>query len=445
MTPLDEKWFARLQDAQATIGETFALLEPSADELTTKRQVFEASNYTTAVELYPDADVVTQFAQPEMALEQLLSDIQESETNQIVRDEYIAYIKDALLNMQLVRAAASRDDVMYEALNRQLYGMPDKNIYRAVVHWIALNAKKSNVNASAKLRQLRDDMLQLLPNETGDVKKIIPSNATFDRVRALHFAPDGLFPRLFGTDGLPEIPAVDRVTGDAICEQVLARIDASDYVITDAPNVTWAVSRVPKQLFRPHEYDLTRTDFVGLIGHEIGSHILESINGAKQPLRLFELGLAGYLFGNEGRGLLREQVVYSSINEALAQPAWEYNILKHLAVSLALGYNGDERYDFPRLYRTLYSLYRFWRERRYPDHPINESFARKHAWFLCVRIMKGTAGHDGCYHKDIVYLEGISGLWQLAVKNPEIIMLGDQAKFNLLDARQRKLFADLQK
>ena len=439
---LDEAWYGRLQDISATVDETFALLEPTPDELAVKREQFERSGYTESPSLYPSSDVIERLRAPKEAFRALLSDIKTTEKNPLVRDEYIAYIDDALLNMELVEAAARRDDTAYEALNMRLYGRPDENMHRAVVAWIRNDTEVSIADDTGLLRELGEKVLLQLPNTAGDTRIIIPSDDTFRKVRKLHFDNDGVYTQLFGENGLPSAEVIKQEEGDLICRQALDRIGAGNYEIADAPNVTWAVSRLPRRLYRPRGYQLTRNDFIGLVGHEIGSHILESINGARQPLRLLEMGLAGYLKGNEGRGLLREQVVYESITEALAQPAWEYCIMKHLAISLVLGY-GDERYDFVRLYDLLYGLYRFWRERRYPSHPINEEYSREHAWFLTVRILKGTDGKGGCYQKDIVYLEGIAGLWRLAAISPDIIVLGDQGKFNLLDERQRKLFASL--
>lgn len=115
--------------------------------------------------------------------------------------------------------------------------------------------------------------------------------------------------------------------------------------------------------------------------------------------------------------------------------------MQHLAISLAVGYNDGRRYRLPEIYDLLYRLYYFWRSRRHPHDTNNELFARKEAWLLTVRLLKGTNGQGGCYQKDLVYLEGGVKIWQLAAHESAIVLFGDKGKFNLLDREQVDLVA----
>jgi hypothetical protein len=127
---------------------------------------------------------------------------------------------------------------------------------------------------------------------------------------------------------------------------------------------------------------------------------------------------------------LREQIVYDDESTFLRQFSWEYTILCYLGVCLAIGYD-QQPYTFSQLYATLYTLYAFWREQRHPHDTNNEAFAREEAWYLTVRIMKGTNGEGGGYRKDTVYLQGNINCWQLAQSHPEIILFGDSGKFDI--------------
>lgn len=440
---LDEQWYDKLRQITAPIGETFNLLEPTAEARNIKRQEFEESGFTAVVTLFPEADVLGPLELPYEQLAELRRDIETQELNTLVRESYLAYIDDVRLNIDLVRAGCQQDSQNYERLNDQLYGKPDQALYRDVCDWIIHDARATlERSEDPALISSGNEVLKRIPQAGGDYHDLIPNAEVFNRVRESHLKPGGFFDKLFGADGLPSEPYIAQPEGDIICQNVLDNIGA-DYEIVDSQNHIWSVSRDPMELRRPTGYRLARDEFIGIVAHEIGSHIYESVNGAKQPLRLFEMGIPGYVLGNEGRALLREQIVYTDVATALAQPAWEYCMMQHLAISLALGYHEDRRYQLPEIYDILYRLYYFWRLRRYPLDTNNETFAREEAWLLAVRLLKGTDGAGGCYQKDIVYLEGNVKTWRLAAQDPEIVLLGDQGKFNLLDVNQRNLFKAL--
>lgn len=393
------------------------------------------------VSLFPDPDVLAPLEAPYERLAELRREIERDEPDPVVREAYLDYIDDVRLNIELIRAGGDQDAATYERLNDELYGRPGKTVYEDACVWMVRDATAAMVQAADQtLVECSREVLRVIPQTSGDYQRLLPSDETFARVREAHFRTDGFFDTLFGEAGLPSEPYITQQTGDAICQAALDRIGA-DYEIVEAHNHIWSVSREPAQLLRPVGYRLARDEFIGIVAHEIGSHILESANGARQPLKLLEMGLAGFVHGNEGRALLREQIVYEDIATAVLQPAWEFNLAKHLAVSFALGYHDGRRYQLPELYDTLFRLYHFWRVRRFPYETNNEQVARHAAWHMTVRILKGTDGTGGCYQKDYVYLEGNVKLWQLAADDPEIILLGDQGKFNLLDPKQRELMA----
>ncbi|MBM3210314.1 DUF1704 domain-containing protein [Candidatus Saccharibacteria bacterium] len=434
MLKIDEAWFEAYKNCTRHLPQTFAALEPTPSELTLLWQEFKHSNFSANLSLYPNKNVQTGLKKTLEDLDELRRQIYERETNTLVKEQYVAAINETSLNIQLICAAAQRNDVEYARLNKQLYGQPKQEIFAASCAFIH-STLDEHVSQPTHIGELARRVAALLPKaelKSSNVA-LLPSEDVFSQVKALHYQPGGYFDTLFDGE-MPDSAYVNQREGDEWCQKSLHAIGAKNYIIKDSPTVTWAVDTEAEIVYRPVGYRLSRDDFIGIVAHEIGSHILEAVNGARSPLKLLGSGLAGYLNGNEGRALVREQIVYPSCAVAARQLPWEYNILKHLSVCLALSYAGP--CTFSQLYLTLKALFHFWRERRHPLETNNEEVATEQAWYLAVRIMKGTNGLGGCYVKDIVYLEANIALWQIAKTKPEHILYGDNGKFNVLNKNQ---------
>lgn len=426
------KWHRLLSDATESIGETFILLEPDRRHLERERTKFFDSGCQINPDLRPRHLDDMLFERAIGRLDVLRDEIAAQEPNKYIREAYVCHIRDYITNLKMIRYAISAEHENFIDGNIELYGMPDARIFEAVCAWI-----RNDVMATSAGRPDLEDfsvkLLPLLPAAGGDPSILLPNNKVFRQVRDMHFTPGGYFHQLFAPDGIPEEPYVEQRYGDGITKQAIANV-GSDYAVGPAADGLWAVLSRSRKVIRPLGYRVDRSYFTGVIAHEVGSHLLEESNGSRQPLRLLGLGLNGFEKGNEGRAYLREQIVYPDESVFVRQASWEYILALHLSVSLASGLSGT-RYTFVELYRLLYALHRFWRERRYPLDTINEAQAREEAWLLAVRIMKGTDGSGGCYMKDTVYLEGSIACWKLAEKNPESILLGDIGKFNITDSR----------
>ena len=439
MQRLDTKWSLRYKKILDTIGEAYEQLEPSSSVLVDRRADFEQSGYTTNPDLTADKPDLATLTAVQSQITQLKRELIDDEPLTIVQDAYLSALDANLDTITLLQAGATRDMARYSDANVRLYGTPDRTIFDAACAWIYDDALKTPVDHSGLLLELRDAVLEVIPQSHAEYSILIPPETTFAAVKNSH---EAYYAQLFGADSLPQDPYIDEHTGNKICQHILDTI-GTNFVLTPSENNIWAILPSRHQIVYPRGYYLDRDEFIGIVCHEIGSHMLEAINGAKSPLKLLCYGLAGYEKGNEGRAFLREQIVYDHEHTFLRQFSWEYIVLLHVAVSLATGINGQP-YDFVRLYDTLYKLYYFWRERREPRATNNEAFARQEAWYLAVRILKGTPG-DGsaAYLKDTVYLEGNVHCWRLAASDPSVILLGDRGKFDITNPAHMELVGEL--
>lgn len=441
MEVVDELWFDRLHAISDRVGETYELLLPSVDTLDIKLRDFELSDYKKNVSLYADrADVyVLQSAREELA--QIKQDVANDEPNELVRDTYLESIERIDANAAVMIAGTIGDNTLFTQTNNRLYERPDNNVFKAVCHWIRHDTEKTLQSSSKRLRELGEDVLTIIPDLHDNHQMLIPTESLFHSVREAHRKPGGYYDTLFGIEGMPKEPFIDHTLGDEICQRMLSNI-GSDFTMAPSDTNIWAVFPSRKEIVRPDGYRLDRDEFTGIVCHEIGSHVLEYEYGRRQPLKLLSIGLAGYEKTDEGRAFLREQIIYENERTFLQQFAWEYIALLHLSVSLASGSHGKP-YDFAQLYRTLYTLYLFWRERRAPLSTNNVAFARNEAWQLAVRVMKGTDGTGGAYMKDSIYLEGNIKCWQLAEADPSIIFTGDLGKLDISNQKHMAIVRSL--
>jgi hypothetical protein len=434
---LDASWYEQLTALTQKTGETFERLMPPLTEVQRKRQAFEASGYTEN----PDLSARHLKAEPLTAarneLRSLRENVAKHETNEYIRDAYIARIDELIANHDMLLASAAQDMKGFKAANEAIYGKPDPDVFAAVCQWIRHEAGQNPGLGSVAKQVLRE-----VPDIKGNLGLLTPDEELFHDIRAMHREPGGYYEQLFGADGLPTQNTITQAEGDAICQRILQNI-GSDYRLGYATNGLWAVLPSVKQVMRPPNYELDREAFIGIVSHEIGSHLLETVNGEKQSLKLLSSALAGmdrFELGNEGRAFLREQIVYASTDEYTRQPSWHYCIAIHMTVSLAAGLY-DHPYNFHEVYRVLAALYRFWNEKNQPGGPSSQ--ADDAAWHMALRVFKGTDGTGDAYRKDIVYLEGNIRCWKLAETQPELIFLGDSGKFNIANPRHIRILEGL--
>lgn len=434
-TPLDEPWNSQLRAITEMEMPIYEQLLPTKAELEAEKARFFAARGAYNPDLGPrhlddkhiDEQSLQSFKNALLADETLSPDI---------RQAYRWRVNEFIAERRMLCAASQGDKRRFEAYNHFIYGRPNGEIFAATTDWFRQQADEALSSEDDALREAAQQVLDVVPNMGGSRFLLVPDDETYRLVRERHYRPGGHFALLFAGVTLPERGPVTPEVGEPILEGVRSNLHAEEYEIADAAGKTWSVSHGPKQLLRPANYSMPLNRFVGLgPGHE-WAHVLERINGDRQPLRLSGLGLDRYENGNEGRAVMREQVPYESFEAFSKQLRWQDILRRHFAVSLAEGLAG-EKLDFSHVYEVVNAVDRLWERQKNPtDIAAADKKAEDRTWsLLATRVLRGTDGKGGAYLKDKVYLEGNVACWAAARNHPELIEQGDLGKFDIANPR----------
>jgi len=191
---------------------------------------------------------------------------------------------------------------------------------------------------------------------------------------------------------LRETPGVEakKVVSSEIVKKALED-SLNGYGLTD-----WSVEFSDKKLtsvyssekkvtiFRERKF--SKTDTARLVVHEIGVHVLRAANGYQQSLKIFAVGLAGYLSTEEGLALYAEELAGMMSKEKIRDYAARVIAVDSVCQKL------NFRETFNRLKK--YDL------------------TDNQAWSLSVRAHRG-----GGYVKDHLYLDGFKKIKDFAQKD----------------------------
>jgi alpha-L-glutamate ligase-like protein/uncharacterized protein (TIGR02421 family) len=119
----------------------------------------------------------------------------------------------------------------------------------------------------------------------------------------------------------------------------------------------------------------------GTIAHEIETHAFTAMNGALQPYRIFQRGLADYLTTEEGLAVYNQEQTESSDT-----------IKKYWPASSVIGIRTAMEGSFVDVYRKIVEL----------------GFGAERAWRVALKAKRGLAdtGKPGAFTKDFVYYKG---------------------------------------
>ncbi len=385
-----------------------------------------------------------ELAEREETLKQLKKDIYSTESDPDVTQAYRWRLNEAIGGIHMLQASARGDMRSFARWNRYVYGEPSAEVFAATCDWFCSQAEQfigdSTIGDYAKM------VLDTLSPHRGDVAIIMPTEEVFEAVKSNHFKKGGYYTLLLAGVEMPT-GTVTKEEGDPVLRQVMDNLGAEDYQIVDSPDTTWRISASTRQVQRPPKHRLVQERYLGLpLGHEVGSHMLEAINGGRSSLQLMASGLDRYDLGNEGRAVVREQVAFDSFEAFSRHVRWKDIIRRHLAISLAAGIkNVHEPMDFKDTYKLMNAIDTVTEYAKDPQKPIEDiqQKAHKRTWNLLARTLKGTDGAGGAFLKDKVYLEGNVAWWAAAAANPDIINSGDLGKFDIANPRHISLLQKL--
>ena len=136
MKKLDAIWFAEYSRLTQTVGETYDLLDPSAEILVDRLTEFKASHYTHNPNLTADKPSIPTLEQAHHDATRLRNRMVTEETDDIVKSAYLPALDTLLLNIQLIIAGTTGDMPAYRSASEQLYDQPDQTVFKAACAWI---------------------------------------------------------------------------------------------------------------------------------------------------------------------------------------------------------------------------------------------------------------------------------------------------------------------
>jgi hypothetical protein len=428
----DEALNASFIELTGGVEETYAELALSSDEAQRVKESWHAGEDASLV-TSKDADSLLM---RQAALRQWKRELLErDDVEPLVKQLYRWKVNESIANVNMLIASQSGDMVGFRRWNEFIYGKPDADVYRGALDWVAGDAQAIVVGEHPQqVKEAAQAVLAQLEGKRGYKELLAPEPEVFERVREDHMAEYGYYGLLLAGVEVPQGKITTEIA-DPIIQQLLKNIKSTKGV-KDASGASWSVDS--ESVRRPKVLNMPSKRFVGLgLGHEVGSHELERVNGARGPIKLASQGLDRYESGNEGTAVVREQVPYESFDEFGKLVRWRDILRRHIAVSYAYGIGEDaprsssEVHDFMNTIDYMYSL------KLKPD---DEAAAReasvKKTDDLLIRVLKGTDGRGGAYLKDKVYLEGNIAVWlQAARRGPTAISEGDLGKFDINNPR----------
>jgi hypothetical protein len=353
-----------------------------------------------------------------------------------VQQLYRWKVNEHIANTNMLIASSKGDMDNFHRWNKFIYGTPDEDIYRGALDWVAHDAEVliNKPDQNQPTIDAAQRVLEMLANERGYREILSPDAEIFEKVRSDHMRPMGYYGLLMEGITMPE-GKINQEIGDPIVHAVLENI-GSQKTVQNAAGATWSVAE--NAVLRPATYSLPAVRFQGLaLGHEVGTHELERTNGGRGPLALLAEGLDRYESGNEGRAVVREEVVYKNFDEFGKIVRWRDILRRHIAISYASGVGEDSPRSSSETYEFMNTIDAMYQTKLKPTEPVLAfEAAQKKTDDLITRVLKGTDGTGGAYLKDKVYLEGHVSNWlQAATHGAEVISSGDLGKYDIANDR----------
>lgn len=264
-------------------------------------------------------------------------------------------------------------DINPYKFREQLYKLPVDSIDDASISQLYRHVIDNLANKIELLTSIgTDDFVYNSLKYYGEPKQQDIANAKF----LLHLTAE---PEFQDEVKLSADEAVEYFKAQASEWGLKCRVEKSSKIVAKA-----MVNNEKAQLLINKESNFSEKEAHAFAFHELGIHMLTTLNAKKQPLKVFSLGLTGNTYTQEGLALYSEYCSGSLTVNRLQNIA-----LRVIAVHYMLQHG-----DFVKTYHSL----------------INDYAMEKHAAFtLTTRVYRG-----GGFTKDYLYLKGFIDVLNLA-------------------------------
>lgn len=435
--PIDSAHWVPFYELLGQIKPIYEELLPSKSAIEQAKAGFFASGMSIDPDLTPGEVDYHSVTDQELQVEAIKRQVIDSKLEPYAKNAWRWRVNEEVANLRMLRASVRGEMAEFAHYDHFIYGKPSPRIFAGTVDWFRHQADSALTDGSSEVREAARAVMEILPDMGGSFSVLMPDPAIFGAIKDQHWNENGYFPRVMERSQLPEGQKITQDIGDLVLRQVLSNVGAGHYELADAKGSVWSVDNRRARYNRPTGYDMLRSRFLGLgVGHE-PSHALEFQNGLRQELQLFAAGLDRNEAGNEGRAVMREQVVYANFEQFTNQLRWQDILRRHFAISLAEGLLDSQKKSFHEIFAVVNAVDRLWERSKDPDDIVTaDEKANKRTWdLLATRIFRGTDGKGAVYSKDMLYLEGNIAVWEIAKQQPELISQGDLGKFDITNPR----------
>lgn len=335
-----------------------------------------------------------------------------------LRDLYLKRLENDLARVNIYEANHNADSDQFWYSAQKLHGS-------VFAPWWAEIATNLDVSVQAQLES--SNWQSLATKHELVVDKKLKTNA------ANHLL--ALYPYLSEVAKWPH-EIVDAPLIEKACQEFLLSLNIVDWKVKviESPAKGMSVNSKNKVITIPSTRKMPVNKLQQLLAHEIGTHVMRSINGANSSLLLLSAGLAHYLPGEEGLATMCAQ--------SLSKFKWQ-NFAgqdKYFAIGLAVGVDGKERH-FRDVYEIM-KLYYASKSKQFDQHSLK---IQEKAWHACLRIFRGTTGlvKGQCYTKDLAYYKGNRLMWELYIKDPAFFPQLFKGKFSPFEPGQVESLKEL--
>ena len=333
--------------------------------------------------------------------------LDKSKSHAVVIDLYKRKSEKQYSRNGLIAASlAGNDEVFYEE-SCELYGKPRMKYFSYVAKRVLELCHKQKTKHPGSARRLSRVMAKITAPDSNIDAGILPPVVTNGRlIRSTNEVRD-IFQATLDRCGIEGWTILIDVEGK------------QNRFSVNPATLTISIPSYEQLLARPKLP--TDIHIQALAEHEVGVHVRRAYEARQGKLRLLEVGLDSYLQGEEGVASYAQQQIEGADEY--------YGFDRYLASSLAVGIDGE-----PRDFRAVFSLMTDYYTLCLKKNDEIDSAPFRAAWDVCVRIFRGTTGQTaGCiFTKDIVYMEGNIGIWNLLSEKPQVFESLFLGKYNPL-------------